>query len=357
MPLPRPARALAGALAIAAMTDAAAADAPNWPAPREATWIARDFRFASGETMAELKLHYRTIGEPSGEPVLVLHGTNGTGAALLTPQFAGQLFGPGQPLDARRHFLILPDAIGAGKSSKPSDGLRMKFPRYTYEDMVVAQHRLVTEALGVKRLRLVIGNSMGGMHAWLWGVTYPAMMDAIVPMASMPSAMSGRNWIMRRMIIDAIRSDPEWKNGDYAVQPPGAKFASVFYALAMNGGNQALQHAAPDRAKADALLAERMAAPFPQDANDLLYQWESSRDYDPSPGLGRIEAAVLAINAADDERNPPELGVMERELKRIRNARLHLVPASDRTAGHGTTGNARWWKQELEAFLAGVPRR
>ena len=348
---------LASALAPLAMTDASAAEAPNWPAPREATWIARDFRFATGETLPELKLHYRTIGDPSGIPVLVLHGTNGSSTALLTPQFAGELFGPGQPLDATKHFLILPDAIGAGKSSRPSDGLRMKFPRYTYEDMVVAQHRLVTEALGVKHLRLVIGNSMGGMHAWLWGVKYPSTMDAIVPMASMPGPMSGRNWIMRRMIIDAIRNDPAWKDGDYAVQPPGAKFASVYYALAMNGGNQALQRAAPDRAKADALLAERMAAPFPQDANDLLYQWESSRDYDPSPGLDRIEAAVLAINAADDERNPPELGVMERELTRIRNARLHLVPANDRTAGHGTTANARWWKKELEAFLAAAPRR
>jgi len=347
-------KSVAGLVAALAMGGAAA---QGVVVPKEGQWVAKDFRFHTGEVMPELRIHYLTIGEPTGEPVLVLHGTAGSAQNLLSPAFAGELFGPGQPLDAAKYFLILPDAIGAGRSTKPSDGLKAKFPRYNYDDMVQAQHRLVTEGLGVKHLRLVLGNSMGGMHVWLWGTKYPAMMDALVPMACQPSPMSGRNWLMRRLIIDSIRGDPEWKGGNYETQPRSAQFASVFFQLATNGGDQGLHRQAPNREKADALLDARLKAPFRGDANDILYQWESSHDYDPSPALDRIQAHVLAINSADDERNPPSLGILERELKRMRHARLYLIPASDQTSGHGTTAQAKWWKAELAKFLAEVPRR
>jgi homoserine O-acetyltransferase len=333
------------------------AAAADYPAPKEGDWIARDFRFHTGEVMTELRLHYTTVGAPSGQPVLILHGTTGSGAGMLSPGFAGELFGPGQPLDASRYFIILPDAIGAGKSSKPSDGLRMKFPRYNYDDMVAAQYRLVTEGLGVRRLRLVLGNSMGGMHTWIWGVSHPAFTDALVPMASQPTEMSGRNWMMRRMLIDAIRNDPGWNNGDYTAQPRALQIANVFYGIATNGGSQAYNKLAPTREQADKLLDARLAAPFSADANDFLYQWDASRDYNPAPGLERIEAALLAINSADDERNPPELGIMERELKRIKNGRLYLIPGNEDTRGHGTTGMARFWKSQLQELLQAVPRR
>jgi homoserine O-acetyltransferase/O-succinyltransferase len=330
--------------------------APSQPAAKEATWTAPEFRFHNGETLKDVRFHYRTIGEPTGEPVLVIHGTAGSGAGMLGPNFAGQLFGPGQPLDAARYFIIVPDALGAGKSAKPSDGLKAKFPRYNYDDMVDAQYRLVTEHLGIKRLRLVIGNSMGGMHAWVWGVRYPDAMDAIVPMASQPTEMSGRNWMMRRLIIDSIRKDPAYADGNYTAQPASAAFAAVFYALGTNGGNQGLQKLAPTREAADKLLDQRLAAAFPADANDFVYQWDSSRDYNPAPKLESIKAAVLAINSADDERNPPELGIMERELKRINNARLLLIPGSADTVGHGTTASARFWAADLDKFLASVPK-
>jgi homoserine O-acetyltransferase len=275
---------------------------------------------------------------------------------MLTPAFAGELFGPGQALDANRYYIILPDAIGTGKSGKPSDGLRMKFPKYNYGDMVDAQYRLVAEHLGVRHLRLVLGNSMGGMQTWIWAQKYPDFMDAAVPMASLPTEMSGRNWMMRRLIIDSIRNDPEWMNGDYTKQPRSAQFSSVFYSIATSGGNQALYRTAPTREKADALLNQRLSAPFRGDANDLLYQWDSSRDYNPSPGLERIQAALLAINSADDERNPPELGVLNREIKRVRNGHVLLIPGSEETAGHGTTGRAKFWKKELGALLQSAPR-
>ncbi len=348
-------KGLAGlALAFASV---ATAWAQGVVVPKEGTWVAKDFRFHTGEVMPELRIHYLTIGDPKGEPVLILHGTAGAAQNFLSPAFAGELFGPGQPLDAAKYYVILPDAIGAGKTTKPSDGLKARFPRYDYDDMVQAQHRLVTEGLGVKHLRLVLGNSMGGMHVWLWGVKYPGMMDALVPMACQPAPMSGRNWLTRRLIIDSIRGDPDWKGGEYETQPRSAQFASVFFQVATNGGDQGLHRQAPDRAKADALLDARLKAPFRGDANDILYQWESSRDYDPSPHLEKIQAHVLAINSADDERNPTSLGIMERALARLKHARLHLIPASDLTSGHGTTGQAKWWKAELAKFLAEVPRR
>jgi homoserine O-acetyltransferase/O-succinyltransferase len=305
----------------------------------------------------DLRLHYRTIGESTGEPVLILHGTTQSGAGMLAPPFAGELFGPGQPLDASKYFIILPDAIGHGKSSKPSDGLRTKFPAYNYEDMVAAQYRLVTEGLGLGHVRLLLGFSMGGMNAWIWGIKHPKFMDALVPMASQPTEMSSRNWMMRRLIIDSIRNDPEWKEGQYAEQPRSARVASVFYGIATNGGTLAYQKTAPTREAADKLLNERLAANFPADANDVLYQWESSRDYNASSQLELIEAALLVINSADDERNPPETGIMESALKRIRNARLLLIPASEDTRGHATTYFAKFWKQELQQWLSTAPRR
>jgi len=335
----------------------AAAMAQGYPAAKEGSWIAKDFKFHTGEVMPELWLHYTTVGDPAGEPVLVLHGTSQAGTAMLNPAFAGELFGPGQPLDASKYFIILPDGIGHGKSSKPSDGLRAKFPRYNYDDMVLAQYRLVTEGLGVRRLRLVIGNSMGGMHTWLWGAAYPNFMDALVPMASQPTEMASRNWMMRRLIIDTIRTDPEWKDGNYSTQPRAFRTASIFYGIATNGGTLAFQQMAPTREAADKLLDQRLASPTQADANDYLYQWDSSRDYDAAPGLEKIKAALLAINSADDERNPPETGIMERELKRVKNGKLYLVPASADTRGHGTTANARWWKGQLQEFLQTVPKR
>jgi homoserine O-acetyltransferase len=335
---------------------ALAAVAADDPKPKEADWVARAFRFHTGEVMPELRVHYTIIGDPSGEPVLILHGTAGSGTGMLTPAFAGELFGPGQPLDASKYFVILPDAIGAGKSSKPSDGLRTSFPRYNYDDMVLAQYRLVTEGLGLRHLRLVLGNSMGGMQAWIWGERYPDFMDALVPMASQPTEMSGRNWMMRRMLIEAIRSDPDWNKGNYTAQPRLLKLANVFFGITTNGGTLAYQKMAPTREAADKVVDERLAAPFTADANDFLYQWDSSRDYNPAPGLERIKAPVLAINSADDERNPPETGIMERELKRVRNGQLYLIPASEDTRGHATTGMARFWKQQLQTWLAATPR-
>ena len=341
--------------AIALMATPSSGGAQSYPQPKEANWVARDFRFHTGEVMPELRLHYTTIGDPSGQPVLVLHGTAGSARSLLTPAFAGELFGPGQPLDASKYYIILPDALGHGGSSKPSDGMRMSFPAYNYDDMVDAQYRLVTEGLGLRRLRLILGNSMGGMHAWIWGVRYPTFVEALVPMASQPTEMSSRNWIMRRLIIDGIRNDPDWNGGNYSTQPRSARLTSIFYSIATAGGTLAYQKAAPTRAAADKLLNDRLAAPFPADANDLLYAWDSSRDYNPSPHLERTQAAVLAINAADDERNPPETGLMEREIKRLKHARLHLIPASEETRGHATTGFARFWKQKLEEFLRDAP--
>ena len=329
----------------------------NYPEPKQSNWVARDFRFHTGEVLPELKLHFRTIGAPTGEPVLILHGTSGSGANMLTRDFADELFGPGQPLDANRYYIILPDALGTGQSGRPSDGMRAKFPRYNYDDMVLAQYRLVTEGLGVKHLRLLIGNSMGGMQTWVWGVRYPEFMDALVPMACLPVAMSGRNWMLRRMLTQSIRNDPEWNNGNYSAQPRAMQTHLLYFGLATNGGNQALTKQAPNAAKGDEIIARRLAEPFRGDANDVLYQWESSFDYDPSSGLDRIQAVVLAINSADDERNPAELGVMERELKRIRNARYLLLPASVYTRGHSTTGMARLYKKDLAELLQQAPRR
>lgn len=332
----------------------AALPAAAQPAPREATWTAPGFRFHGGETM-DLRQGYITLGDPANPAVLILHGTYGTARGMLGANFGGQLFGPGQPLDAARFFIVIPDAIGTGNSSKPSDGMRAAFPRYTYDDMVAAQHRLVTEGLGIRRLRLVLSNSMGGMMAWTWATNFPDAMDAIVPMASQPTAMSARNWMMRRLMIETVRQDPAYMQGNYTTQPPSLRVANVMYGTGTNGGTLNLQRAAPTRAAADALVDQRLAAPPPADANDFIWQWDASRDYDPEPKLVRIRARVLAINSADDERNPPETGLTERAIARIPNARLLLIPASAETLGHGTTGNARFWREDLARFLATMP--
>ena len=331
--------------------------AADYPAAKEGEWVARDFRFHTGEVMPEVRLHYRTVGEPSGQPVMLLHGTSGSGAGMLTNAFAGELFGPGQPLDAGKYFIILPDGLGAGNSSKPSDGLRTKFPRYSSEDIVEAQYRLVTEGLGIRHLRLVLGNSGGGMQTWIWGEKYPGFMDVLVPMASQPTPMASRNWMLRRMMIETIRSDPEWNGGNYTRQPQSLRMANAFFALATSGGTLAYQKIAPTRERADKLVDARLAGRPDADANDLIYQYDSARDYDPSPALERIEATLLAINAADDERNPPETGITERAIKRVRNGRLLLIPASEETRGHGTTGSAKYYARELGELLQTAPNR
>jgi homoserine O-acetyltransferase/O-succinyltransferase len=337
-----------GAVMICGSVRAWAADPP---APQHGDWVVKDFRFQTGEILPELTIHYMTVGAPAGEPVLVLHGSSGSGQTMLGKNFAGELFGPGQPLDAAKHFIIIPDSIGAGRSSKPSSGMRMRFPRYNYDDVVLAQHRLVTEHLGIRRLKLVIGQSMGGMLAWLWGTKYPDMMSALVPMGAQPAAMSGRNWMLRRMMIEAIKADPAWNGGDYVEQPPSFKYAAAFFTMATNGGTRALYRAVPTRAQADKIVEERLARRFTADANDYIYAYDASRDYDPSPDLEKIKARVLAINAADDERNPAELGILAREIKRVKNGRYYEIPTSADTRGHSTTGDAAYWKHLLPELL------
>jgi homoserine O-acetyltransferase len=307
-----------------------------------------------------VRLHYRTLGSPARDAagvarnaVLVLHGTGGSGAQFLQPQFAGELFGPGQPLDARQHYLILPDAIGHGGSTKPSDGLRMRFPRYAYEDMVRLQHRLVTEGLGVNHLRLVIGTSMGGMHAWMWGYTYPEFTDGLVPLASVPTAIVGRNRIWRRMLIDSIRDDPGWNGGDY-VEPPRVGLRAALRLLVLMGAAPLhWQAVASTRESADAFLDEQLERRLRMtDANDLLYQVDASRDYDPAPHLERITAPVLAVNSADDQINPPELGLIEALLPRVARGSYLLIPTSEHTRGHSSHTWAALWRDQLAEFLA-----
>jgi homoserine O-acetyltransferase/O-succinyltransferase len=352
----QPARAAVLALFLGAL-----ASVKGWageaPAPKQGEWIAHEFRFHGGEVLAELRLRFTTLGNSSGEPVLILHGTGGSGAGLLTDGFAGRLFGAGQPLDIAKYFIILPDAIGHGGSSKPSDGLRMRFPNYDYDDQVEAAYRLLNEGLGVHHLRLVAGISMGGMETWLWGEKYPGFMDALAPMAAQPTPMASRNWMLRRLMIETLRNDPEWMNGEYKSEPHSLRLAYAFYTVATNGGTLAYQHLAPTRAKADKLVGELLAKPFSADANDFLYQWESSADYDPSENLERIEATVLAVNSTDDERDPPETGVTERAIERVKNARLYLIPASEQTRGHGTAAMAKFYAEQLGELLATAPRR
>jgi len=333
------------------------------PEPASGDFVIRDFHFASGETLPELKIHYRTLGEQRRDAsgtvrnaVLILHGTTGSGRAFLSDNFAGVLFGPGQLLDAARYYIVIPDGIGHGESSKPSNGLRARFPRYTYDDMVEAQHRLLTEGLHVDHLRLVIGTSMGGMHCWVWGERFPKFVDGLVPLASVPTQIAGRNRMLRKMVSDDIRGDPEWKGGDYVTQPRGLQ-AAVQVLVFMVSVPLQWQKTAPTRDEADRLLADQMKARLAgADANDFLYAFEASRDYDPSGALERIETRVLAINSADDQVNPPELGLMEKLMPRVRGGRFVLLPISPETRGHGTHSYPAVWQGYLKQFLETLSR-
>ena len=338
----------AAVLAIGLAGSAAAA-----PAATEGTWSIANFRFHTGGTLPELKQHYITLGSPSNPAVLVLHGTGGAAEGMLSPAFGGALFGPGQPLDAARYYIVIPDTIGAGRSSKPSDGLRMKFPAYDYADMVEAQRRLLTEHLGVKHLKLVIGNSMGGMLTWLWGEAHPDFMDALVPLASQPTQVAGRNWISRRLAIEMIKADPAWNGGNYTAQPPGFTLAMTYFGLMTAGGDLAQYAALPTLAAADKAVTDGLARPAGGDANDIIYQFNAARGYDPAPRLEAIKARLLAINSADDERNPVGVGLLQREIGRVKGGRVYIIPASVETRGHGTTGAAKWWAHLLPEVLAG----
>ncbi|MDO6407027.1 alpha/beta fold hydrolase [Pantoea phytobeneficialis] len=344
---------MAGAILLALSPLAQAANA--LPTPKEADWVAKEFNFNNGEKLKDLRIHYYTLGDRSKPAVLLLHGTNQPIKALLAQGFAGELFGPGQALDSSKYFIIIPESIGSGKSSKPSDGLRMAFPHYDYDDMVTAQYRLIKEGLGISHLRLVMGYSMGGMQTWLWGEKYPSMMDALVPMASQPNELSGRNWMLRRMLIESIKGDPAWAEGNYRQQPPVLKTANIMFSIATTGGTLAYQHKAPTRALADKLVDERLAAPVTADANDLIYIWGSSANYNALPALHRIKAPMLIINSADDERNPVETGILQGELNQIKQAELLLIPASAETSGHGTMMQAKFYHEKLKTFLTHTP--
>lgn len=332
--------------------------AAEYPQVVEDDFVLRDFKFASGETLPELRIHYRTIGRADKDEagritnaVLITHGTTGSGAQFIRPEFAGELFGAGQPLDAAKFFIVLPDGIGHGKSSKPSDGLHAKFPRYGYRDMVEAQFRLLTDGLGVNHARLVMGTSMGGMHTWLWGGLHPEFMDALMPLASLPTQISGRNRAWRRMVIDAIRNDPQWNGGDYEKQPQSLRTAAQMLWL-MSSNPVLRQSEGPSLAKTDEGL-DKFVSDYLKtgDANDVLYAIEASNDYDPAPNLEKIRAPLVAINFADDLINPPELGILEREIKCVPRSRAVLLPTSEKTRGHGSHTLAALWKSELEALL------
>jgi homoserine O-acetyltransferase len=336
--------------------------AADRPKPFEGDYVLHDVQFRSGEKLREVKLHYRTLGKPltgaGGKvenAVLILHGTGGSSEQFFQDQFAQELFGPGQLLDPAKYFAILPDGIGHGDSTKPSDGLHMRFPHYAYEDMVEAQYRLVTEGLDVNHLRLVMGTSMGGMQTWMWGERYPDFMDALMPLASLPWPITGRNYLWRRMVSDAIREDPEWRDGEYRTEPRGLKMAA--YLLIVMGSTPIdWQHQGPTRQLAEEFyqktVSERMARRG-LDANDLLYQVDASRDYDPRPDLEKIRARLIAVNSADDEINPPELGILEREIRRVPRGRYVLIPASEKTHGHGSHTWAALWKDSLRELLDG----
>jgi len=332
--------------------------AAEYPAPTERDYVVRDFKFAWGETLPELRLHYRTLGKPEKDAqgqtrnaVLIMHGTTGSGAQFIRPEFGGELFGKDQPLDETKFFIVLADGIGHGKSNKPSDGMHAKFPRYGYIDMVEAQYRLLTDGLGVNHARLVMGTSMGGMHTWLWGELHPEFMDALMPLASLPTQISGRNRAWRRMIIDAIRNDPGWNGGEYKTQPPSLRTAAEMLWF-MSSNPMLRQKEAPALTKTDEVL-DKFVADYMKtnDANDVLYAVEASHDYDPGPNLEKIRAPLLAINSADDQINPPELGILEREIKRVPHGRAMVIPLSDKTRGHGSHTIATLWKDELVKLL------
>lgn len=353
---------LAAVLSIG-LPAAAHAQAANYPPPVEGDFLARDFHFASGESLPELRIHYRTLGKPRADAhgavrnaVLILHGTGGNGGSLVRTEFAGELFGPGQPLDAARYFIVLPDGIGHGKSSKPSVGLHARFPHYGYNDMVQAEFLLLTRGLNINHARLIMGTSMGGMHTWLWGEQHPQFMDALMPLACLPTQVSGRNRVWRRLIIDAIRRDPAWEGGEYHAQPSSLRTAIEMTWLV--GSNPVLrQQEAPTRAKADEVIDAYVDKYLKiDDANDVLYQLDASHDYDPGPGLQNIEAPLFAVNSADDLINPPELEILEREIRRVPKGRAIVIPYSEHTNGHGSHTYAVLWKQYLVELLKSPER-
>ncbi len=329
------------------------------PPPVEQQIMLHDFAFQCGETLPALRVHVTTLGEPRQDEdgitrnaVLILHGTTGSGSGFLRKQFAGALFGPGQLLDASRYYIILPDGIGHGQSSKPSDGLRAAFPEYSYEDMVLTHYRLLTEGLGVNHLRLVMGTSMGGMQSWIWGYQYPDFMDALLPLASLPVAIGGRNRMIRKMIMDAIRTDPAWQEGNYMTQPAGLT-AAIHSLIFMTSVPLLWQSEAPTRAEADAKLAQLVAGYRDQlDANDMWYAFNASRDYNPYPHLSKIKVPLVAINSADDQVNPPELGLMEEAIRHVRDGSYVLIPTSSATRGHGSHSWPNLWQEYLAALLA-----
>jgi len=338
--------------------------APNFPDPVEGDWIIKNFQFTTGESLPELRLHYTTIGAPQRDSagivrnaVLIMHGTGGTGRGFLGEGFGGHLFGPGQLLDATTHYIILPDAIGHGKSSKPSDGMRMHFPKYTYDDMVKADYSLITDGLKVNHLRLVMGTSMGAMHTWMWGEMYPDFMDALMPLASNPVEIAGRNWELRQMIINSIEDDPDWKNGDYTTPPVHGLTCAEYILSIMTSSPLQMQKRYPTHVQ----VLEMMKS-FPQraahvDANDMIYQYESSRLYNPEPNLDKIQAPLMAINSADDQVNPPELGIAERDIKKVKHGQFILIPISDETRGHGTHSIPAIWGKYLQQLLAESERK
>jgi homoserine O-acetyltransferase len=347
------------ALLLAFGSAQAATAAVNYPTPVEGDFTLKNFQFGSGEKLAELRIHYRTLGKPERDAqgvvknaVLITHGTGGTGAQFLRPEFAGELFAPGGVLDAARYYIILTDGIGHGQSSKPSDGLHARFPHYGYNDMVDAQHRLLEEGLGVKHLRLVMGTSMGGMQSWVWGERYPRFMDALMPLASVPTQISGRNRVWRRVVIDAIRNDPEWKGGEYTAQPQSLRTGvEMLYLMGSNTIQRQLQ--LPTLAAADTALDSYVAGGMKTtDATDLMYQLQASLDYDPAPALEKIEAPLLAVNSADDLINPPELNILEEGIKRVKRGSAVVLPYTDATRGHGSHTMAALWKQYLQQLLA-----
>jgi homoserine O-acetyltransferase len=327
--------------------------------PREGEYVLRDFHFKSGEALPELRMHYMTLGKPAHDTngrvtnaVLLLHGTGGSGRQFLAPQFADELFGPGQLLDADRYYIIFVDSVGHGKSSKPSDGMHARFPQYDYDDMVRAQYDLLTQGLGVNHLRLILGTSMGCMHAWVWGETYPDFMDALMPLACLPVELAGRNRLWRKMVIEGTRQDPEWKNGEYTTEPRAAVQIDVDFLLIAGSAPMLMQKTLPTREQTDKYFDEdskHRAATL--DANDFLYAVSASRNYDPSPKLGTITAPVMFVNSADDFINPPELGIAQREIQKVKKGKFVLIPASEQTHGHGTHTWVVFWQQYLQELL------
>ena len=334
---------------------AAFAQDADYPEPVRGNYVIENFEFEDGGVLEEMNVSYLTIGDASNPPVLITHGTTGQAQGMLGDKFAGSLYGPGQPLDASKYYLILVDAIGAGQSSKPSDGMRAEFPEQTLLDMVNAQKMLLKDGLGIDRLHVKIGFSMGGMLTWTWLTEYPDFMDGGVPIASLPGPMAGRNWMMRRMVIDAVRDDPAWNNGNYEEQPPMLRIASAWFGIATSGGNLRLQELGATNEMASAYVDERKANQKVGDANDVMYMWNASRNFDPTPKLGDITAKVLVILSQDDERNPVELPMIEENMAKIADAQMIVVPESAETTGHGTTYKSSYYADELGEWMKTLP--